>query len=97
MLIVNGQIKINAVSPNSSHGTYDFFENEVMNKEDIKAEKCWYKCYRFFCNENKEGIGYFGYNFYVQNKDKLKEVKIKDENGKATEPTKTIQDNSYAL
>nr|MBU5845398.1 substrate-binding domain-containing protein [Vibrio cholerae O1] len=23
--------KINAVSPNSSHGTYDFFENEVMN------------------------------------------------------------------
>lgn len=31
--------KINAVSPNSSHGTYDFFENEVMNKEDIKAEK----------------------------------------------------------
>ena len=39
MLIVNGQIKINAVSPNSSHGTYDFFENEVMNKEDIKAEK----------------------------------------------------------
>ncbi len=32
--------------------------------------------------KNKEGIGYFGYNFYVQNKDKLKEVKIKDENGK---------------
>ncbi|MBH4862748.1 substrate-binding domain-containing protein, partial [Staphylococcus aureus] len=31
--------EINAVSPNSSHGTYDFFENEVMNKEDIKAEK----------------------------------------------------------
>ena len=31
--------KINAVSPNSSHGTYDFFEEEVMDKQDIKAEK----------------------------------------------------------
>ena len=25
--------------PNSSHGTYDFFEEEVMDKQDIKAEK----------------------------------------------------------
>ncbi|AYV02028.1 Phosphate ABC transporter, periplasmic phosphate-binding protein PstS [Staphylococcus aureus] len=91
--------KINAVSPNSSHGTYDFFENEVMNKEDIKAEKnADTNAIVSSVTKNKEGIGYFGYNFYVQNKDKLKEVKIKDENGKATEPTKkTIQDNSYAL
>ncbi len=56
MLIANGQIKINAVSPNSSHGTYDFFENEVMNKEDIKAEKnADTKCYCFFCNEKQRG------------------------------------------
>ncbi|MDN8983356.1 thioredoxine reductase, partial [Staphylococcus aureus] len=31
--------KINAVSPNSSHGTYDYIQKEVMNKEEIKAEK----------------------------------------------------------
>ncbi|HHE7696024.1 TPA: substrate-binding domain-containing protein, partial [Staphylococcus aureus] len=76
-----------------------FFENEVMNKEDIKAEKnADTNAIVSSVTKNKEGIGYFGYNFYVQNKDKLKEVKIKDENGKATEPTKkTIQDNSYAL
>ena len=41
--------------PNSSHGTYDFFENEVMNKEDIKAEKMLIQCYRFFCNEKQRG------------------------------------------
>lgn len=46
----------------------------------------------------QRGIGYFGYNFYEQNKDKLKEVKIKDDKGKTTEPTKkTIKDGSYAL
>ena len=88
MLIV-GQIKINAVSPNSSHGTYDFFENEVMNKEDIKAEKnADTNAIVSSVTKTKRESDTFGYNFYVQNKDKLKEVKIKDENGKATEPTK---------
>lgn len=91
--------KINAVSPNSSHGTYDFFEEEVMDKQDIKAEKnADTNAIVSSVTKNKEGIGYFGYNFYEQNKDKLKEVKIKDDNGKVTEPTKkTIQNNSYAL
>ena len=91
--------KINAVSPNSSHGTYDFFEEEVMDKQDIKAEKnADTNAIVSSVTKNKEGIGYFGYNFYEQNKDKLKEVKIKDDNGKVTEPTKkTIQNGSYAL
>lgn len=91
--------KINAVSPNSSHGTYDFFEEEVMDKQDIKAEKnADTNAIVSSVTKNKEGIGYFGYNFYEQNKDKLKEVKIKDDKGKTTEPTKkTIKDGSYAL
>ncbi|MBL7565307.1 PstS family phosphate ABC transporter substrate-binding protein [Staphylococcus saccharolyticus] len=91
--------KINAVSPNSSHGTYDFFEEEVMDKQDIKAEKnADTNAIVSSVTKNKQGIGYFGYNFYEQNKDKLKEVKIKDDNGKVTEPTKkTIQNASYAL
>ena len=91
--------KINAVSPNSSHGTYDFFEEEVMDKQDIKAEKnADTNAIVSSVTKNKEGIGYFGYNFYEQNKDKLKEVKIKDDNGKLTEPTKkTIKNGSYAL
>ncbi|MBK3923299.1 PstS family phosphate ABC transporter substrate-binding protein [Staphylococcus haemolyticus] len=91
--------KIKAFSPNSSHGTYDFFEEEVMDKEDIKAEKNGdTNVIVQSVEKNKEGIGYFGYNFYEQNKDKLKEVKIKDDKGKTTEPTKkTIKDGSYAL
>lgn len=70
-----------------------------MNKEDIKAEKNGdTNVIVQSVEKNKEGIGYFGYNFYEQNKDKLKEVKIKDDKGKTTEPTKkTIKDGSYAL
>jgi phosphate transport system substrate-binding protein len=91
--------KIKAFSPDQSHGTYDFFTEEIMNKGDINAEKnADTNTIVQSVTKNKQGIGYFGYNFYEQNKDKLKEVKIKDANGKLTEPTKkTIQDGSYAL
>ena len=91
--------EIKAFSPYQSHGTYDFFSEEIMDKKDIKAEKnADTNTIVQSVEKNKDSVGYFGYNFYKQNKDKLKEVKIKDENGKLTEPTKkTIQDGSYAL
>lgn len=91
--------KIKAFSPDQSHGTYDFFTEEVMNDGDIKADKnADTNVIVKSVQDNKEGIGYFGYNFYEQNKDKLKEVKIKDNDGKVTKPTKkTIQNDSYAL
>ena len=91
--------EIKAFSPDQSHGTYDFFSEEIMDKKDIKAEKnADTNTIVQSVEKNKDSVGYFGYNVYKQNKDKLKEVKIKDENGKLTEPTKkTIQDGSYAL
>ena len=91
--------EIKAFSPNSSHGTYDFWEEEVMDKQDIKAQKNGdTNVIVQSVEKNKESIGYFGYNFYKQNKDKLKEVKIKGDDGKSVEPTKkTIQDGSYPL
>lgn len=74
-------------------------KEEVMNKQDIKAQKMEILTLSFNqLEKNKESIGYFGYNFYKQNKDKLKEVKIKGDDGKSVEPTKkTIQDGSYPL
>lgn len=91
--------EIKAFSPDQSHGTYDFFTEEVMDKGDIKAEKnADTNVIVQSVQNNENGVGYFGYNFYEQNKDKLKEVKVKDDEGKTTEPTKkTIQDDSYAL
>src|SRR5699024_5439553 len=127
--------EIKAFSPDQSHGTYDFFSEEIMDKIDIKAENkadtktidksaaknkdtVDYLEYKENMDKkdieekkkadtntivqsvkkNKDSDGYFGYNIYKQNKDKLKEVKIKDENGQLTEPTKKpIQDCSYAL
>ncbi|MDG0842395.1 PstS family phosphate ABC transporter substrate-binding protein [Staphylococcus equorum] len=91
--------EIKAFSPDQSHGTYDFFTEEVMDDGDIKAEKnADTNVIVQSVQKNEQGIGYFGYNFYEQNKDKLKEVKIKDDSGEVTKPTKeSIQDGSYAL
>lgn len=90
--------EIKAYSPDQSHGTYDFFTEEVMDKGDIKAEKnADTNVIVSSVQDNKQGIGYFGYNFYEQNKDKLKAVKIKGDS-EAKEPTKkSIQNGSYAL
>ncbi|MCD9053724.1 PstS family phosphate ABC transporter substrate-binding protein [Staphylococcus arlettae] len=90
--------EIKAFSPDQSHGTYDFFTEEVMDDGDIKAEKnADTNVIVSSVQDNKQGIGYFGYNFYEQNKDKLKAVKIKGDS-EAKEPSKkSIQNGSYAL
>ncbi|WP_251516825.1 MULTISPECIES: PstS family phosphate ABC transporter substrate-binding protein [Staphylococcus] len=91
--------EIKPFSPNQSHGTYDFFSEEVMDKGDIKADKNS-DTNQIVSNvdKNKQAIGYFGYDYYKENKDKLKVVNIKDEKGKLTKPSeKTIQNGSYVL
>ncbi|KRG10129.1 PstS family phosphate ABC transporter substrate-binding protein [Staphylococcus sp. NAM3COL9] len=91
--------EIKSFSPDQSHGTYDFFTEEVMDEGDIKAEKnADTNVIVQSVQKNEQGIGYFGYNFFEENKDKLKAVKIKDDSGEVTKPTKkSIQDGSYAL
>ena len=49
-----------------------------MDKQDIKAQKMEILTLSFNqLRKTKESIGYFGYNFYKQNKDKLKKLKLK--------------------
>ncbi|ARJ49861.1 PstS family phosphate ABC transporter substrate-binding protein [Staphylococcus lutrae] len=90
---------IKAFSPDQSHGTYDFFTEEVMNKTEIKAEKNQNTDVIVkSVQDNPDGIGFFAFNFFKENEDTLKAVKVKDKNGKAVSPDhKTIQDGSYPL
>lgn len=92
--------EIKAFSPDQSHGTYDFFSEAVLEKKDIKAEKnADTNVIVKSVEDNKSGIGFFGYNFYQENKDKLKAVKIQKEGkGEGVEATeKTVKDGSYPL
>nr|WP_263313165.1 PstS family phosphate ABC transporter substrate-binding protein [Mammaliicoccus sp. Marseille-Q6498] len=91
--------KIKAFSPDQSHGTYDFFSEEVLKKKDLQSEKnADTNVIVKSVQDNKDSIGFFGYNFYQENKDSLKAVKIKGKDGKALAPSDdTVTNGSYAL
>lgn len=92
--------EIKAFSPDQSHGTYDFFSEEVLDKGEIKAEKnADTNVIVKSVQDNKAGIGFFGYNFFQENKDNLKAVKIQKEGkGEGVEATEeTVKDGSYPL
>ncbi|MCD2136882.1 phosphate ABC transporter substrate-binding protein PstS family protein [Salinicoccus halitifaciens] len=80
---------ITAYGPDQSHGTHDFFNEEVMDEEGVEAE--------LIQDTNQvvssvvgdpNSIGFFGYAFYLENQDTLKAVPIQGpEDEEAVEPT----------
>ncbi|KAA1040095.1 phosphate ABC transporter substrate-binding protein PstS family protein [Macrococcus equipercicus] len=92
--------EIKAFSPDQSHGTYDFFSEAVLDKGEIKAEKnADTNVIVSSVKDNKNGIGFFGYNFYQENKDSLKAVKIqgKEEKTPVEATEATVKDGTYPL
>lgn len=92
--------KIAVYGPDQSHGTHDFFKEEVMNDEDITGELI--QDTNQVVNavtSDKNAIGFFGYNFYLNNKDSLKALAIQGEDGsEAVEPTEeNVKNYNYPL
>lgn len=90
---------IKLYGPGTSSGTFDYFTEEVVGEEGKSRTD-----YTQSEDDNtlvqgvagdKNALGYFGFAYYVENKDKLKAVKIDAGKG-AVEPTdKTIQNGKY--
>jgi phosphate transport system substrate-binding protein len=88
--------------PGADSGTYDFFAEEVLGKEgkfrtdDVTASEDDNQLVQGI-EGSKGGLGFFGFAYYVQNKDKLSIVKVKGD-GECVEPTPdTVRDGSYPL
>lgn len=91
---------ITAYGPDQSHGTHDFFVEEVMNDEDVDAQLIQdTNQVVSSVTSDPSSIGFFGYSFYLNNQDSLKAVPVQGpDNEKAIEPTdETVQDYSYPL
>ncbi|WP_042345928.1 PstS family phosphate ABC transporter substrate-binding protein [Bacillus massiliigorillae] len=85
-------------SPGTDSGTYDYF-NEVILEEQPMVESATLSeddnVLVQGVSGDKNAIGYFGFAYYEENKDKLKIVPIDGGNG-AVEPThETIKDGTY--
>ncbi|MFX3634055.1 MAG: PstS family phosphate ABC transporter substrate-binding protein [Candidatus Pristimantibacillus sp.] len=88
-------------SPGADSGTYDYFNEAILDKAGIRNDKQ----ISFSEDDNtlvsgisgsKGGIGYFGFAYFEENQDKLKLVPIDGGTG-AIEPThETIKDGTYA-
>jgi phosphate transport system substrate-binding protein len=87
--------------PGTDSGTYDYFTDEINGEEGVGRSDSLYTPSE---DDNvlvqgvagdKNALGYFGFAYYVQNKDKLKIVGVNPGSGCVTPTETTINDGSY--
>ena len=91
---------INLYGPGTDSGTFDYFTEAIVGKEDASRPD-----YTASEDDNilvqgiagdRNALGYFGYAYYVENKDKLKLVAIDAGKGPVLPSEQTINDGTYA-
>ena len=85
--------------PGTDSGTFDFFTGEINGEEGASRTD-----YTASEDDNvtvagvegeKGGLGYFGYSYYEENKDKMNIVQVDGGNGCVTPSVETVQDGTY--
>ena len=91
--------KMTLFGPGTDSGTFDFFTGEINGEEDASRTD-----YSATEDDNttvqgvegdKGGLGYFGYSYYEENKDKLNLVQVDGGGGCVAPSVQTVQDGSY--
>jgi len=91
--------KIELYSPGTDSGTYDYFDEVVLDGEQINKAASLSEDDNVLVqgvSGSKNAMGYFGYAYYLENKDIVKVVPIVNGAGEAIVPNETtVQDGSY--
>ncbi|MGG3941381.1 PstS family phosphate ABC transporter substrate-binding protein [Peribacillus psychrosaccharolyticus] len=91
--------EIKFYSPGTDSGTYDYFNEVILEEEPIVSNATLSEDDNVLVQGvegDKNAIGFFGFSYYAENKDKLKIVKVDNGSG-AVEPThETIKTGEYA-
>jgi phosphate transport system substrate-binding protein len=92
-------VPLKLFGPGTDSGTFDFFTERINGK--AKASRSDYTASE---DDNvlvrgvegdRGGLGYFGYSYYVANKDKLKLVSVNNGSGCVAPSVRTVQAYSY--
>lgn len=90
---------IELFSPGTDSGTYDYFDEVILDGKQINKKAALSEDDNILVQGvagSKSAMGYFGYAYYLENKDKVNIVPIVNGNGEAVEPNdETVQDGSY--
>ncbi|EGQ25163.1 phosphate ABC superfamily ATP binding cassette transporter, binding protein [Sporosarcina newyorkensis 2681] len=92
--------EIKPMGPNENHGTYEFFYEKVLEEQDMSDHINLQQEYSTLVNlvsEDKNGIAFFGYGYYVNNEDQLQAVSVDFGKGAVEPAMNTIaEDGAYA-
>jgi phosphate transport system substrate-binding protein len=91
--------KVVFFSPGADSGTYDYFDEIILDEEPIVKSATLSEDDNVLVQgvtSDKNAIGYFGYAYYLENKDNLKIVPVVNKDGKAVAPTnETVESGEY--
>ena len=85
--------EIRFYGPNENHGTYEFFFETLLGKQDLVTTVSLQQEYSTLVDlvsKDKNAIAFFGYGYYAANTDKLNAVKIDFGNGPVAPSEETI-------
>lgn len=92
--------EIKFYGPNENHGTYEFFYETILDKQDIVKTASLQQEYSTLVDlvsNDVNAIAFFGFGYYVSNQDKLKAVKVDFGEGPVAPSLETIgEDLDYA-
>ncbi len=92
--------KINLYGPGADSGTFDYFTEAIVGKAkairpDFTASEDDNTLVQGVSGD-KNAMGYFGYSYYVENKDRLKNVGVDGGKGAVFPSEETIRTGTYA-
>lgn len=85
--------EIKFFGPNENHGTYEFFHEVILKKADMVKTASLQQEYSTLVDlvsKDKNAIAFFGFGYYVTNKDKIAAVKVDFGNGPIEPKLETI-------
>ncbi len=88
--------EISPMGPNENHGTYEFFYENVLDKQDLADHvhlNQEYSTLVKLVSDDKNGIAFFGFGYYESNKDKLQAVHVDFGDGPVEPSLETISED----